>query len=290
MTISRKRRTLLVAAVMLTAIPIGGAAPYNLRARCELALSWMEAHANALPNTFEQLASLPVVYQRAVLTGLSVEDRVAVLKAHIQSFTESVGTLTPLQVETRARLVDPLNDAQIAFLRDVVDQLPALNSQSDPVGVVFLRHTRLKAQADRLFPRDVYDVVLDRVGPYRTASEEAVVAEAFDKSSRFAGEALLGRISGVFSDLRATVTESTDCNCDANGDCIANYYCLQTSPPCSEVNTCYTTLMAKCNGRCQYNAELQGPPEEDPPSDPSSTVLVPSIVPMKTSNPAPRTH
>lgn len=268
------RRVALMGTLLAVAVPLGGAAAYTTAPACQLAVSWADTRPDALPTTIESMAALPNTYQRVALSRLDRIDRIALLGMHLASFTQPIETLSPLQRTILSQLAEPLTTEQIAYLAEVERQLPNLYSAIESDGRIFRLHAQLKARADLLFDRSTYRIVLNRVGPLLETSHDAELTEQFNASARGKVESALFGIQAFFSSGRASA--SIDCHCEANGDCQPGKYCLQVSPPCSEVNTCFTMLMAKCVGRCHDGGAEEF--VEPTSSSPADTVI--SLVPL----------
>lgn len=247
-------------------LPLMAAVAVEPRAACDLAASWVDGLGNTIPSSPDAIAELPVTYQRAVLGKLPREIRVAVLSEQIGAFLEPEENLTPFQRRTRHQLDRDLTPAQQDLLRTLRSKLPALFDfeGGEPDGKALRLHALMRARALQLFDRDTYDRVLNRVGPMLSPSQERRMRAELQQQTLLPGESAFGDISAK---LHGTAGRRLDCNCDSNGDCLENYYCLQTSPPCSEVNTCFTTLFAKCNGRCQFFEMVPSDPTTTPPND-----------------------
>ena len=73
--------------------------------------AWVDAHRDTLPTTVAELSKLPMQFRVAIVNSVSVEQRTAFWKEHLESFLTSDAALS---------------DEQRAFVTEAIGELPAM--------------------------------------------------------------------------------------------------------------------------------------------------------------------
>jgi hypothetical protein len=106
--------------LLIASMPIVAVSVVDRRSACERTSSWVVAHAAELPTDLESLSELPLPYRRAAFGTLSLEQKAAVWRAHLESratdgdlTAEQQSYVKALAEKMTAELYAPTQDADL---------------------------------------------------------------------------------------------------------------------------------------------------------------------------------
>lgn len=238
-------------ALLFSILPVGGLAFYAPLSVCEIAAEWAESRHPAQVS-FDEVAALPLPFQRALLAELPDADRVRLWTDHLNAFLEDQSRLSPAQLRTRAMIPDQLTKAQRDLLLEMRADLSTLTSSAVPTGQQFLAYARYQARAHRIFEnRADFDRITSRIGADLSVAERDALIADLQSEVMHRGEAQLRELSWR---VASTFTRAESCNCNGLFSCgdPNQTLCLQTSPPCEEAPCSGTIGGGICrDGTCQ---------------------------------------
>jgi hypothetical protein len=112
------------------------------------ARAWVQAHKHELPVTLAQLAELPIPIRKAIVAEVSGEQRAAFWREHFLRF---VGPNSTLRAD------------QQAFIRQALEELPALHAVDDPTWRA--RASAFEQRIAQCFSRDEARRIFRTLGP-----------------------------------------------------------------------------------------------------------------------------
>ena len=109
--------------------------------------AWVERHRDALPQTIDELARLPMQFRRAIVNAVPPAVRVSHWQEHLSSFLGPDSELTP---------------AQRALVHEAIVELPVI---FDGDGAGHERAARLEARMAELLTRQQASRIFATLGP-----------------------------------------------------------------------------------------------------------------------------
>ena len=110
--------------------------------------AWVARHRDALPQTLDELARLPMQFRRAIVNAVPPAVRVSLWREHLSSFLGPDSELTP---------------AQRALVEEAIVELPVIFDGPDDVGRE--RAARLEARMAELLTRQQAGRIFATLGP-----------------------------------------------------------------------------------------------------------------------------
>jgi len=192
---------------------------------CELAQEWVAARGEHLPSTLDQFEQYPLAYRRAIYNELTPDVHALLWQQHLTLILET----------------EPdLSDAQHAFLKHVVQQLPVL------MHVTPEEMEAIDEEIVALFPIDEARRIFATLGSVTATGDptslraEGVIIDAFVGGASLTSDGTAAAVNTAYG----------DCECSASG---VNYcwftYC-NTAQCGGSSSGCGSLWRQPCDGTC----------------------------------------
>jgi hypothetical protein len=207
----------LVSVVSATALTYVGSGATRLNPSEETKL-WLKAHPEVVIKTYDQIAAQPEHRRRELFRSLSLQDRKAAWRQHLESFVLPLDQLTDEQVRTREGLDSSLSTRQLDAIRGVIAQLD--NVFADTIATEERRAsvTSLCQANSAYFSREMMATIFGSLG---AREERSLLAEvATSVGERFA-EPILNLESGLSAVWEGESPKRVlpECTCNRGSAC-----------------------------------------------------------------------
>jgi len=154
---------LLCLATVAATRPVDANSKEGIRA----AVSWVDAHRNALPTAMRDLEAMPYIYRRAIMYALPIETQGALWREHWTAFVTPANERTDLQRRIVSGLKHPLTAAQNEFLLGVIAEVPSIYTSALTADERAAKGQTLCTKAKAVFPdRSDGPLVMKTFGGY----------------------------------------------------------------------------------------------------------------------------
>jgi hypothetical protein len=206
---------------------------------------------------YDVIAQQPVDHRKAAYRVLTLAEKGALWRTHLESFTRPPSELSPMQTVTASSLLEPLTDTQRHAIRTALDSLPKLFDEQVPL-------EQRRALANRLcefgrsgFTREQAGEIFGTLGPSNETGSATM--RLGSRPNPLAGSSLLSRSMRAPASGMAVSALLPRCDCDASSWCGCRQ-CSGNNPeggtyvceyPYPDYFECGCLWYWPCNGICQ---------------------------------------